>query len=493
MKKIISFLIISSLLLRLYGKEQSLYIYKATIKNDSNIIVSDRIVNVKLSILKGSFNGVPIYIEQQKTKSDVDGDIQIEIGKGLIEKGNFSLIDLSSSNFWLQTEIDPLGGTNYLTPVVQEMDENEHEYGHVDLNSGNFFKILMKDLFNYLFNSWSVRILLIFSLGIFLFVKFELWNLFSSKPKRTYRFANKEKIINTNPPPANKTEIQNSNFFTDLIFDECLKNTKVFLLSLIFGSIIFISAKIIVWDSEGTLIPVFAPKGADGVFWLIEGITEIIFWWVCFLIIGPFLILLLILYFYYAFLEVIFYKRNKRLKIQAKIDYEFNIAKMKKEQAIQDEIYRKEQAKYEDEERIRKQKELEIWNRKPPLEKAQIKFKEMENSIENDNCWNADSILKEWEIEFQKYFDKADIRSAKDKIFYLRRDYENRQQRQREIKEEREHQRQIDRENDSRRREEAKDNRKWYCPKCGRVVPGRNSPTDRNCIGGKSHEWQLRG
>ena len=61
------------------------------------------------------------------------------------------MIDLSSGNFWLQTEIDPLGGTNYLTPVVQEMDENDHEYGHIDLNSGNFFKILMRDLFNYLF------------------------------------------------------------------------------------------------------------------------------------------------------------------------------------------------------------------------------------------------------------------------------------------------------------------------------------------------------
>jgi hypothetical protein len=170
MKKIISFLIIFSLLFRIYGKEHSLYTYKATIKNDSNIIVSDRIVNVKLSILKGSFSGEPIYIEKQTTRSNEDGEIHLEIGNGIVEKGSFSLIDLSIGNFWLQTEIDPLGGTNYLTPVVQEMEENEHEYGHIDLNSGNFFKTLLKDLFN----SWSVRILLIFILGIFLFVKFEL-------------------------------------------------------------------------------------------------------------------------------------------------------------------------------------------------------------------------------------------------------------------------------------------------------------------------------
>jgi len=487
MKKIISFLIISSLLFRVYGKEHSLYIYKATIKNDSNIIFSDRIVNVKLSILKGSFSGEPIYIEQQKTKSDEDGDIQIEIGKGLVEKGNFTLIDLSKGNFWLQSEIDPFGGTNYLTPVVQEMEENEHEYGHIDSNSGNFFKTLIRDLFN----SWSVRILLIFSLGMFLFVKFELWNLFSPKTRRSYRFVNLEtkknvnSQINTNSniSQSNKNSnldtnisIPQTNFFQDLISGDNLICTLIFISCLIGGYLVLFSGKFLFesYDKIGGSI-------------LLAILSLIV------LIIGAIMMLAgvvgigaALIFLFPAIPEVLFYNRNKKRAIQIAKEEAISEAKQRKEQAIQDEIFRKEQAKYEEEERIRKQRELEIWNRKPPLEKAQIKFKEMENSIENDNCWNADSILKEWEIEFQKYFDKADIRSAKDKIFYLRRDYENRQQKQREIKEERENQRQIS--------EQAKDNILWYCHKCGRLVQGRNPPSmSSDCYAGERHEWQLRG
>jgi low affinity Fe/Cu permease len=182
----------------------------------------------------------------------------------------------------------------------------------------------------------------------------------------------------------------------------------------------------------------------------------------------------------------------KNRKTKEEEEQAIKIAKQKKEQAIQDEIDRKEQAKYEEEERKRKQRELEIWNSKSPNERAKIKFKEMDDAIHNLNGNYADRIFREWEAEFEKYVIKNDIISAKDKIFQLRLLYTQQEQRQWEIEEERQHQRNRDYQNERIRREQEKNNKKWYCPKCGRVVPGRNSPTDRNCIGGKSHEWQLR-
>jgi hypothetical protein len=185
--------------------------------------------------------------------------------------------------------------------------------------------------------------------------------------------------------------------------------------------------------------------------------------------------------------ELIKNRKTKEFEAQA-----IRIAKQKEEQAIKDEIFRKEQAKYEEEERIREQKELEIWNSKSPNEKAKIKFKEMEDAIHSLDGYYADDIFREWESEFEKYVAKNEIISAKDKIFQLRLLDMQERQKQREIKEERDNQRARDYQNDRLRREQEKDNKKWYCPKCGRVVPGRNSPTDRNCIGGKSHEWQLR-
>lgn len=280
----------------------------------------------------------------------------------------------------------------------------------------------------------------------------------------------------TKSPMKNALDsIPTTNFFQDLISGNNLLNTLIFISCLIGGYLVLFSGKFLfeLYDKIGgsILMAILSLLVLIvGAIMMLAGVVGI----------GAALIFL-----FPAIPEVLFYNRNKKRAIQIAKEKAISEAKQRKEQAIQDEIFRKEQAKYEEEERIRKQRELEIWNRKPPLEKAQIKFKEMENSIENDNCWNADSILKEWEIEFQKYFDKADIRSAKDKIFYLRRDYENRQQRQREIKEERENQRQIS--------EQAKDNILWYCHKCGRLVQGRNPPSMSNCYAGERHEWQLRG
>lgn len=266
--------------------------------------------------------------------------------------------------------------------------------------------------------------------------------------------------------------IPTTNFLEDLITGENLTNTRLFLLYLSGCIILFFGGRYI-FDTTN-----IKGDGNDLLAILIHLILIIIS--IIMMLASP-ILLIVSLNYSSSISELFYYNRNKRDLIQVAIAE----AKQKKEQAIQNELYRKEQAKYEEEERKRIQRELEIWNSKSPNERAKIKFKEMENSIDNANWSNADSILKEWEIEFQKYFDKADIRSATDKIFYLRRDYENRQERKREIKEEREHQRQI--------REQAKDNSQWYCPKCGRLKQGRNPPSMLDCYAGERHEWQLRG
>jgi hypothetical protein len=444
MKKIISFLIISSLLFRVYGKEHSLYIYKATIKNDSNIIFSDRIVNVKLSILKGSFSGEPIYIEQQKTKSDEDGDIQIEIGKGLVEKGNFTLIDLSKGNFWLQSEIDPLGGTNYSTPVVQEMEENEHEYGHIDSNSGNFFKTLIRDLFN----SWSVRILLIFSLGMFLFVKFELWNLFSPKTRRSYRFINLEtkknvnSQINTNSniSQSNKNSnldtnisIPQTNFFQDLISGDNLTCTLIFISCLIGGYLVLFSGKFLFesYDKIGGSI-------------LLAILSLIV------LIIGAIMMLAgvvgigaALIFLFPAIPEVLFYNRNKKRAIQ-----------IAKEKAISEAKQRKEQAEFELQEKIRIQKELDEWNKKSPLEKAKAKNYEIFCSLISGNPLLAKSIYIEWKIELEKHLGQND--DYRDNINWLNNELNELHAREAEKK--RIHE------------EKVKLGSHWQCSRCGTVV-----------------------
>ena len=273
--------------------------------------------------------------------------------------------------------------------------------------------------------------------------------------------------------------IPTTNFLEDLITGENLTNTRLFLLYLSSCIILFFWGRYIF---ETTNIK---GDGNDLLATLIHLILIIIS--IIMILASP-ILLIVSLNYSSSISELFYYNRNKRNLIQAAIAE----AKQKEEQAIQNEIYRKKQAKYEEEERIRKQKELEIWNSKSPIEKARIKFKEMEDAIHNLNGNYADGIFREWDAEFEKYIAKSEIISAKDKIFQLRLLDTQEEQRQSEIREAREYQEKIDRENDSRRREEAKDKRIWYCPKCTSVVPGRYKPDDRNCPAGKYHVWQLR-
>ena len=87
--------------------------YQAVIRNSSNILVSNAPVGMKISILQFSPNGASVYAETHNPTSNENGLISIEIGGGTLVSGNFSAIDWSSGSYFLQTETDPNGGSNY--------------------------------------------------------------------------------------------------------------------------------------------------------------------------------------------------------------------------------------------------------------------------------------------------------------------------------------------------------------------------------------------
>jgi len=87
--------------------------YQAIVKNSNGSLVINQSVGVQISILKGDLNGASLYIEKHVIKTNNSGYIQFEIGSGQIQSGNISNIVWSSGPYFLKTEIDPTGGTNY--------------------------------------------------------------------------------------------------------------------------------------------------------------------------------------------------------------------------------------------------------------------------------------------------------------------------------------------------------------------------------------------
>jgi hypothetical protein len=87
--------------------------YQAVIRNNSNALVTDQSVGMRISILQGSASGSSIYVETQVPTTNTNGLASIEIGGGTVISGNFSSINWANGPYFVKTETDPTGGANY--------------------------------------------------------------------------------------------------------------------------------------------------------------------------------------------------------------------------------------------------------------------------------------------------------------------------------------------------------------------------------------------
>jgi hypothetical protein len=83
--------------------------YQALIRNGSNQLVINHVVGMLITILQDSVTGSTVYTETHTPTSDASGLVSIEIGGG----DDFSSIDWANGPYFIKTETDPTGGTNY--------------------------------------------------------------------------------------------------------------------------------------------------------------------------------------------------------------------------------------------------------------------------------------------------------------------------------------------------------------------------------------------
>ncbi len=86
--------------------------YQAVVRNVNNELVSNQAVGMKISILQGSTSGTSIFSETQNPSTNANGLVSIEIGSGTTSD-DFSAIDWANGPYFIKTETDPTGGTNY--------------------------------------------------------------------------------------------------------------------------------------------------------------------------------------------------------------------------------------------------------------------------------------------------------------------------------------------------------------------------------------------
>ena len=87
--------------------------YQAVIRKADGSLVVNTSVGIKTSILQGSANGTASYVETQTTTTNVNGLATLAIGGGTPVTGTFAGINWASGTYFIKTETDPTGGTNY--------------------------------------------------------------------------------------------------------------------------------------------------------------------------------------------------------------------------------------------------------------------------------------------------------------------------------------------------------------------------------------------
>lgn len=95
--------------------------YQAVIRNGNNNLVTSASVGTKISILQGSSTGTAVYVETQTETTNANGLLSLEIGTGTVVSGTFASINWANGPYFIKTETDPNGGTNYTIQGTNEL------------------------------------------------------------------------------------------------------------------------------------------------------------------------------------------------------------------------------------------------------------------------------------------------------------------------------------------------------------------------------------
>ena len=113
MKKIITICAALLISASVFAQPPNKMSYQAVIRNSSNALVTNQSVGMRISILQSSASGSSVYVETQAPVTNTNGLASIEIGGGTAVSGNFANINWANGPYFIKTETDPTGGTNY--------------------------------------------------------------------------------------------------------------------------------------------------------------------------------------------------------------------------------------------------------------------------------------------------------------------------------------------------------------------------------------------
>jgi len=115
MKKLITLSAIALLAANIIAQPPQLMSYQSVVRTASGELITKQSIGVRTTILRGSIIQIIVYQEtySPNPSTNENGLLTLAIGSGTPSTGDFSKIDWSNGPYFLRTEMDPKGGTNY--------------------------------------------------------------------------------------------------------------------------------------------------------------------------------------------------------------------------------------------------------------------------------------------------------------------------------------------------------------------------------------------
>ena len=109
------FVIITALFLTLnvFAQSPEKMSYQAVVRDANKKLVKNTAIGMQISILQYTASGTALFVETHNPNTNENGLVSVEIGDGTIVIGDFTLIDWTDGPYFIKTETDPTGGTNY--------------------------------------------------------------------------------------------------------------------------------------------------------------------------------------------------------------------------------------------------------------------------------------------------------------------------------------------------------------------------------------------
>jgi formylglycine-generating enzyme required for sulfatase activity len=113
MRNLLALFLINSIAFLALAQSPQKFSYQSVIRNAGNQLVANQNVGIKISILQGTATGSTVYTETHNPLTNVNGLAILEIGGGTVLSGNFATINWANGPFFVKTETDLNGSSNY--------------------------------------------------------------------------------------------------------------------------------------------------------------------------------------------------------------------------------------------------------------------------------------------------------------------------------------------------------------------------------------------